>query len=69
MGHGAYGEVIAVIDKTNKDENNNLFAIKKISKVFDHKILTKRTLRELKILRLLNHENVLLFIFSKAKFY
>lgn len=37
-------------------------AIKKIEKTFDHKIYAKRTLRELKILRLLQHENVLLFL-------
>jgi len=35
-----------------------LIAIKKIEKAFEHKIFTKRTLRELKILRLLKHENI-----------
>jgi len=34
-------------------------AIKKIEKAFDQRIYTKRTLRELKLLRLLNHENVI----------
>jgi serine/threonine protein kinase len=34
-------------------------AIKKIEKAFEHAIFTKRTLRELKILRLLAHENVI----------
>lgn len=33
--------------------------MKKIEKAFEHKIFTKRTLRELKILRLLNHENII----------
>ena len=42
-----------------KDENNNLVAIKKIEKAFEHKVFTLRTLRELKIMRLLDHENVL----------
>ena len=42
------------------DPENNLVAIKKIEKAFEHKIFTKRTLRELKILRLLKHENVLI---------
>ena len=37
-------------------------AIKKIEKTFDHKIYAKRTLRELKILRLLKHENVCFII-------
>jgi serine/threonine protein kinase len=35
-----------------------LIAIKKIEKAFQHKLFAKRTLRELKILRLLAHENV-----------
>lgn len=34
-------------------------AIKKIEKAFEHKIFALRTLRELKIMRLLNHDNVL----------
>jgi serine/threonine protein kinase len=37
----------------------NLVAIKKIEKAFEHKIFTKRTLRELKILRYINHENII----------
>ncbi len=36
-----------------------MVAIKKISKAFDHRIFAKRTLRELKILRNLQHENIL----------
>jgi serine/threonine protein kinase len=36
-----------------------LIAIKKIEKAFEHKIFAKRTLRELRILRLLKHENVI----------
>ena len=34
-------------------------AIKKIEKAFDHKVFALRTLRELKIMRLMDHENVL----------
>jgi serine/threonine protein kinase len=30
-----------------------------MEKVFEHKIFAQRTLRELKIMRLLNHDNVL----------
>ena len=34
-------------------------AIKKIEKAFEHKVFALRTLRELKIMRLLDHDNVL----------
>ena len=34
-------------------------AIKKIEKAFDHKIYMQRTLRELKIQRLLHHDNII----------
>ena len=54
--------MIAVIDKSKSNEAENLLAIKKIEKTFDHKIYAKRTLRELKILRLLRHENVTFFL-------
>jgi serine/threonine protein kinase len=33
--------------------------VKKIEKAFEHKVFALRTLREIKIMRLLNHENVL----------
>jgi len=36
-----------------------LVAIKKIEKAFEHKVFALRTLRELKIMRLLDHDNVL----------
>ena len=58
VGQGAYGIVVAARDKTISDGENNLIAIKKIEKAFEHKVFTKRTLRELKVLRLLKHENV-----------
>ncbi len=51
--------VVAAQDKHCTDTENNLIAIKKIEKAFEHKIFTKRTLRELKILRLLKHENII----------
>lgn len=53
-GSGAYGTVVIAQD-TNKDQS---VAIKKIERAFEHKLFTKRTLRELTILRLLSHENV-----------
>lgn len=55
VGQGAYGIVVAAVDQRNKVN----VAIKKIEKAFEHKIFTKRTLRELKICRLLKHENVI----------
>lgn len=58
VGSGAYGVVVAAKDH-NEEEPNNLVAIKKIEKAFEHKIFALRTLRELKIMRLLNHDNVL----------
>ena len=59
VGSGAYGVVVAAKDTEIEDESDNLVAIKKIEKAFEHKVFTLRTLRELKIMRLLNHENVL----------
>jgi serine/threonine protein kinase len=59
VGHGAYGVVVAARDKSASDKENSMIAIKKITKAFEHRIYTKRTLRELRIQRLLTHENVL----------
>ena len=55
--------MVAAKDKKLSADENNLVAIKKIEKGFEHKIFTKRTLRELKLLRLLRHENVNILIF------
>jgi len=59
-GQGAYGFVIAVRNRLNKSKKveDGKFAIKKIERAFEHRIFTKRTLRELKIMRLCDHENV-----------
>jgi serine/threonine protein kinase len=59
IGQGAYGIVVAARDKTIQKKEKSYIAIKKIEKAFEHKIFTKRTLRELKILRLLQHENII----------
>lgn len=59
MGQGAYGIVVAAKDLEAPDPENNLVAIKKIEKAFEHKVFMQRTLRELKILRLLQHENII----------
>lgn len=59
VGSGAYGVVVAAKDMTCEDQENNLVAIKKIEKAFEHKVFAQRTLRELKILRLMQHDNVI----------
>ena len=40
---------MAAKDHESEDSDNNLIAIKKIERAFDHKIFMQRTLRELKI--------------------
>lgn len=59
VGSGAYGVVVASKDLEAEDPENNLVAIKKIEKAFEHKVFAQRTLRELKIMRLLQHDNVI----------
>ena len=59
VGSGAYGVVVAAKDLEAEDPDNNLVAIKKIEKAFEHKIFAQRTLRELKIMRLMQHDNVI----------
>jgi mitogen-activated protein kinase 1/3 len=54
IGRGAYGFVCAAVDSETHEE----IAIKKIGKAFDNKVDAKRTLREIKLLRHLEHENV-----------
>jgi serine/threonine protein kinase len=49
VGSGAYGVVVAAKDLETEDQENNLVAIKKIEKAFEHKVFAQRTLRELKI--------------------
>ena len=45
--------------KVHRQEKNSTVTIKKIEKAFEHKIFTKRTLRELRILRNIYHENII----------
>jgi len=54
VGQGAYGIVCAAQDA----EDHESIAIKKIENAFEHITFTKRTLRELRILRHLKHENL-----------
>lgn len=55
VGSGAYGVVVSARDT----RTGEMVAIKKIEKAFEHPTFTKRTLRELKILRLMQHENII----------
>lgn len=54
IGVGAYGVVAAAIDM----ETGRKVAIKKISGVFDNFTDAKRIIREVRLMRALNHENV-----------
>jgi serine/threonine protein kinase len=54
LGSGAYGVVCAAHDTSLHD----IVAIKKCKKIFQSRTLAKRTLREVRLLRLLNHENI-----------
>jgi serine/threonine protein kinase len=55
VGQGAYGVVCAALDK----ETQEMVAIKKICNTFEHNMFCKRTLREIKLLRILVHENII----------
>lgn len=55
IGHGAYGVVVSAKDIVNKTK----VAIKKVPRAFDDLIDAKRILREIKLLRHFNHENVI----------
>ncbi|KAL6220609.1 hypothetical protein ACLB2K_008365 [Fragaria x ananassa] len=55
IGRGAYGVVCSSINR----ETNEKVAIKKINNVFENRIDALRTLRELKLLRNIQHENVI----------
>lgn len=55
IGQGAYGVVCASHD----EELQETVAIKKIENAFEHLTFAKRTLRELRILRHLRHENLI----------
>jgi mitogen-activated protein kinase 1/3 len=55
LGSGAYGVVCSAYDTTN----NSYIAIKKCKKIFHSRTIAKRTLRELRLLRNLDHENII----------
>jgi hypothetical protein len=54
IGRGAYGIVCSAFNSEAGEE----VAIKKIGNAFDNRIDAKRTLREIKLLRHMDHENV-----------
>lgn len=55
IGRGAYGIVCSSVNR----ETNEKVAIKKIQNAFENRVDALRTLRELKLLRHLHHENVI----------
>lgn len=55
VGRGAYGIVCAAVNCDTHEE----VAIKKIGNAFDNIIDAKRTLREIKLLRHMDHENII----------
>lgn len=55
LGAGAYGVVCSAQDQAN---GNKLVAIKKCKKLFQSHTMAKRILREIRLLRLINHDNV-----------
>ena len=56
IGRGAYGVVCAAHDTENANTN---CAIKKIFNYADNSTILKRTLREVRLLRILKHENII----------
>ncbi|XP_039005263.1 mitogen-activated protein kinase 7-like [Hibiscus syriacus] len=55
IGRGAYGVVCSAINR----ETNEKVAIKKINNAFDYPVDALRTLRELRLLRHIQHDNVI----------
>ncbi|KAI4311474.1 hypothetical protein MLD38_036367 [Melastoma candidum] len=55
IGRGAYGLVCAAMNAETREE----VAIKKIGNAFDNRIDAKRTLREIKLLSHMDHENII----------
>ena len=55
VSEGKHGIAVSVNDQQEKGQQ---FAIKKIEGAFENKNCAKRTLRQLKTLRILKHENV-----------
>jgi serine/threonine protein kinase len=58
LGCGSYGLVGSATNLTNR----KMFAIKKSKNIFQSRTLAKRTLREIRLLRLIKHENIVKII-------
>lgn len=58
IGIGAYGVVCAALNK----KNNQKVAIKKVGNAFEDLIDAKRIVREIKLLKALDHENIISII-------
>eukprot|EP01031_Cornospumella_fuschlensis_P041490 gene41490-50631_t len=58
IGHGAYGVVISAQDK----KTGQKVAIKKIARAFEDPVDAKRILREIKLMKVFSHENVIRII-------
>ena len=54
VGQGSYGTVVSAVGR----ETGEAVAVKKVESVFDHVTFSRRTLREVRIVRLLSHENI-----------
>jgi hypothetical protein len=57
-GKGSYGVVVSAKTSDVIDSPNQHVAIKKIENVFEHSTFSIRCLREMKLNRLLQHDNV-----------
>ena len=55
IGRGAYG----VVCSAKNEETNEKVAIKKIINAFENQTDARRTLREIKLLRLFNHDKII----------
>ncbi|KAL4573022.1 hypothetical protein LXL04_019815 [Taraxacum kok-saghyz] len=55
IGRGAYGIVCSMLNS----ETNKMVVVKKIANAFDNYMDAKQTLREIKLLRHLDHENAI----------
>ena len=58
IGHGAYGVVCSAYDHKSKTK----VAIKKVPKAFEDLIDAKRIVREIKLLKFFDHENVIALV-------
>lgn len=58
IGHGAYGVVCSAINK----KTNQKVAIKKVGNAYEDLIDAKRIVREIKLLKFFDHENIISLI-------